>query len=187
MSESAVPALLPSLKPLAAAAEFESLAKLCALVAAGKRPAAESSNAAAAAGLPVATPAALVSFFMEAARIGGTVDDFTNSLSAVLPEDRARTIAALASEGQPAMRSVLASLSLGPDELVDVSWQRAVVAAAGHEQPRAGGVPLYTITLTTRAADGSLKQVQFTASSEDLADLVRELKNAMRLVEREAS
>ena len=83
--------------------------------------------------------------------------------------------------------SVLASLSLGPDELVDVSWQRAVVAAAGHEQPRAGGVPLYTITLTTRAADGSLKQVQFTASSEDLADLVRELKNAMRLVEREAS
>ena len=30
MSESAVPALLPSLKPLAAAADFESLAKLCA-------------------------------------------------------------------------------------------------------------------------------------------------------------
>ena len=143
---------------------------------------------AAASGTSLDAQASLVAFFLEATRGGfAATDELTTTLSAVLPTDRAHTVALLASEGQPAMRTALQALSLGPDELVDVAWQRYVVATAGHEQPRPGGTPMYTVTLTTRAVDGSTKPLQFTASTEELAELVRELKNAMRLIEREIS
>ena len=85
------------------------------------------------------------------------------------------------------MRSALETLTHGPAELVDVRWQRATIAAAGRELPRPGGTPLYTVTLTTRSPDGSTRPLQFSASIEELSDLVRELKCCMRSIERECS
>ena len=171
--ESSLSTLLPQLKPLATAAEFDALAKICALVAAGKRSAADAESAASASGTSIEAQGALVAFFLEVARSGGSADELAAKLGSVLPEDRAGTVVALASEGLPTMRTTLDLLSLGPDELVDVSWQRAVIAAAGHEQPRPGGTTIYTVTLTTRATDGSTKPLQFVASTEELTDLVR--------------
>ena len=121
-----------------------------------------------------------MSLFLEAARVGISTESLTSALGSVLPADRAQTIASLASDGQRPMRQALDALNLGPDELVDVQWQRASIAAAGHERPRPGGTPLYTITLTTRAPNGKITPIQFTATCEDLTDLVRELKSAMR-------
>ena len=85
------------------------------------------------------------------------------------------------------MRGALESISLGPAELIDVHWHRATIAAAGYEQPRKGGTPLYTVTLTTRSPDGSTKPVQFSCSTEELTTLVQDLKNALLQVDREIS
>ena len=93
----------------------------------------------------------------------------------------------MAHEGQPTMRGTLESLSLRPDELVDVSWSRASIAASGREQPRSGGTPIYTVTLTLRAADGTVRPLQFTANNEELHDFVSSLKGAVRQVEREVT
>ena len=171
--DDALAALLPTLAPLKSASDFDSLAKACALVAAGKRPAAEAAQAATTSGTSAAAQAGLVSYFLSAASMGGAANTQAPSVGAVLPSDRAAVVEALASEGQGATCSALSSLSLGHDELVDVAWQRSVVAAAGSEQQRAGGVPLYVVTLTTRARDGTIKPRQFTASTEELTDLVR--------------
>jgi hypothetical protein len=134
---------------------------------------AEAAHAAATAGTAAAVQDALVSLFLEAARTGVSAEELASSLGSVLPDARARAIAALAAEGQPSMRSAIEALSLGPDQLVDVSWQRASVAASGRELPRAGGTPLFTVTLTVRGSDGTMRPLQFTANSEELTDLVR--------------
>lgn len=185
MEASALPALLPALRPLATADAFDEQVALCAQVAVGRKAPSDASKIAAASGTPSVAQDALVSLFLEAARVGVSADDLASALGSVLPEERARTIASLASDGQRPMRQTLDALNLGPDELVDVQWQRASIAAAGHERPRPGGTPLYTVTLTTRAANGTTTPIQFTATSEDLTDLVRELKCAMRQCERE--
>ena len=183
--EATLPSLLPALKAFAKADAFDESVALCAQVAVGRKAPTETAKAAAAAGTTSAALDALVSLFLEAARVSVSADDLASALSAVLPAERARTIATLAADGQKPMRQALEMLNLGPDELVDVQWQRASVAAAGLERPRPGGTPLYTVTLTTRATDGTTTPIQFTATSEDLTDLVRELKSAMRQVERE--
>ena len=109
----------------------------------------------------------------EAGRAGMAADDIQAALASVLPAERARSIAAMATEGQPTIRATLESLSLGPAELVDVQWHRATIAAAGRELPRPGGTPMYTITLTVRDADGSTRPLLFSASVEELTELVR--------------
>ena len=149
--------ILPRLKPLATAQAFEEQIALCAQVAAGRKAPTEASHAAAAAGTPSEVQDALVSLFLEAARTGVSAEELGSTLSAVLPDARARAIAALAAEGQPSMRSAIEALSMGPDQLVDVSWQRASVAASGRELPRPGGTPLFTITLSVRGADGATR------------------------------
>ena len=92
---------------------------------------------------------------------------------AVLPAERAKGIAAMATEAQVTMRAALEALRIGLAELVDVCWHRAAIAAAGRELPRPGGTPLYTVTLTTRAPDGSTRPLQFSASIEELTNLVQ--------------
>lgn len=171
--EAALPYLLPSLKPFATSPQFEEHVKLCAQVAVGRRSDADASAAAAASGTPAETMRALVALFLEAARSGVAADELQTALSAVLPEARARSIAVTAAEGQPSVRAALDALSSGPAELVDVKWHRATIAASGRDLPRAGGTPLYTITLTTRESDGSTHPLQFSASIEELTDLVR--------------
>ena len=168
-------ALLPSLRHLSSgpAPKFEEHARLCAQVAIGRCSDADASAAAAASGTPVESLRALVVLFLEAARAGMAAGEIQAALTAVLPEERARSIAAIATEGQPTVRAALEALSLGPAELVDVRWHRATIAAAGREVPRAGGTPLYTITLTVRDADGSTRPLLFSANVEELTDLVR--------------
>lgn len=183
----AVAPLLPSLRPLAASSGFEEHVRLCAQVAVGRRPAAEAAAAAAATGAPAESLDALVTLFLEVARNGVSTEELAGALAGVLPAERARAIASTASEAQPTMASALEALRLGPAELVDVRWHRATIAAAGRELPRPGGTPFYTVTLTTRRPDGSTSPLQFSASTEELTDLVRELKSAMRQIEREAA
>ena len=154
--------LLPALRPFAASEGFEEHLRLCAQVAVGRRPAAA-----------VGASDALVALLLEAARTGVTAEELQGALGAVLPVDRARMVAVVATEGQTTMRSALDALSLGPAELVDVRWHRATIAAAGNELPRQGGTPMYTVTLTTRAPDGSTRPLQFCANSEELTELVR--------------
>ena len=165
--------LLPSLRAFASSSGFEEQIRMCAQVAVGRRPAADASATATAAGIPTESSAALVSLFLEAARLNASAGEVEEILGGVLPVERARAIAAIATEGSLTMRAALESLSLGPAELVDVSWHRATIAAAGGELPRPGGTPLYTITLTTRAPDGSTRPLQFTATIEELTDFVR--------------
>lgn len=210
--------LLPPLRPLSACSSFEEQVRVCAQVATGKRPDADTSAAASSSSTPVESLRGLIVFFIEAARQSASAADLEAALASVLPADRAHTVATVAAEGQLTMRAALDALSLGPAELVDVHWQRATIVAAGHELPRPGGTPLYTVTLTTRAPDGSTKPLQFWADTEELTDLVRcaatapclhassvfapvcmtlarvppdalrrELKCAMRQVERESS
>ena len=176
-------ALLPPLRPLSGLSDgFDELIAQCAGVAIGKRSAAEVVRGSR---LPAETTEALVALFLEVARVGTPADELTTALSSVLPAERASAIATLAADGQPTLRTTLESLSLGPEQLVDVSWTRATVAAAGLEQPRPGGTPVYTVTLTLRRPDGAARPLQFAASIEELHDLVATLKSAMRAVERE--
>lgn len=173
MAHEGLATLLPALKPLSSVESFEPVLTVCAQVAAGRKSSGEASSVAAVAGLPPATHASLIALLLEVARQGIGADELEQALAAVLPAERAKAVAALATKAQPALHAVLESISLGLDELVDVSWQRSTVAAAGREQPRAGGDPIYTVTLTLRAADGSSRLLQFVASIEDLTELVR--------------
>ena len=177
--------LAPALRGLAGASNFDELVTACAGVAAGRLHPSEATKLATAGGASHAAQEALVALFLEATRTGGA-DEVAAALAGVLPEARAAAIGALAVDGADATRGVLDAISLGPDQLVGVTWERAVVIAAGGEQPRPGGTPLYTVTLTTQAPSGATKPVQFTASVEQLASLVGELKAAMRQVERES-
>ena len=178
-------ALLPALRPLAAAEGFDDHVALCANVAVGRHPPADAERSGSASGVPAEATSALVALFLDSARLGVSNDELSAALSAVLPPERASTIAEIAAQGQPTLRSALESLSLALEELVDVSWTRATVAAAGLEQPRPGGTALYTIALTLRAADGGTRSLKFTANVEELHELVGTLKGAMRAVERE--
>ena len=65
----------------------------------------------------------------------------------------------------------------------DISWERSAVVASKY-QPDASG-SLYVITLTIRRPDGTTAPLQFTATYEQLSDLVGELKSAVKQVERE--
>ena len=177
--------LLSALRPLAAIESFEEHVKLCAGVARGSNSPGDVERAGAAIGLPLSVQEALVSIFVEATRTGVTSDDLIAPLSSVLPPDRARIIASAAADGQRSMRAAMDSLSLRPDEVINVTWERATVAAAAREQPLPGGTPAYTICLTLRAPDGNTRPVTFSASVEELTDLVASLKGAVRQVERE--
>ncbi len=182
----AVSHLLPGLKPLGACENFDALVGLCAGVAAGKKAPADAHRTGAAAGVDAGCTDSLVAFFLEAARRAVPTEALTAALNSVLPGERARNIASIAAEGQPFIASALSAVASGPDELVDVSWTRVGTAAAGSERPRAGGDPRYTVTLTTRRADGSAAPVQFIASLEQLNDLVASLKAAVHQVELDA-
>ena len=113
-------------------------------------------------------------------------EELSGALGGVLPADRAKAVAALATEGQLTMRRSRDTDACGQRSW-STCWQRATIAAAGRELPRPGGTPLYTVTLTTRSPDGSTRPLQFSASIEELSDLVRELKCCMRSIERECS
>ena len=186
-SESAIATLLPMLRPLSGMPGFEDHIALCAGVAIGRKPHIEAQRAAIAAGLTAETQSTLVAFFLEAARTGVAQEELAASLASVMPADRASAVAAIAHDGRPTLRSALESLSLRPEELVDVRWSRASVAAASREQPRSGGTPIYTITLSLRSANGAVRPLQFAANVEELHDLVSSIKSAVRQVEREVS
>ena len=172
-ASTAIAPLLPSLRPLSASTGFDEQVRMCAQVAVGRRSDADASAAAVASGTPIEALRALIALFLEAGRLGVPAGDLEAALTAVLPADRARAIATIAAESQTTVNAALEALSLGPAELVDVSWHRATIAAAGRELPRPGGTPLYTITLTTRSPDGTTTPLQFSASIEELSDLVR--------------
>ena len=81
------------------------------------------------------------------------------------------------------MRGAVEACGFGPPHIVDVSWVRSALLTSKH-QPDSSGA-LYVITLTTRQPDGTTSPLQFTATYEQLADLVGELKSAVKQVERE--
>ena len=98
---------------------------------------------------------------------------------------RARDGSALAKDANIAMGAVGRTVAIPSAQLVDVSWHRAAVVAAGHEQQKVGGAPLFVVTLKTRSPDGSIRPLQFSATLATLTELVRECKGAMRQVEQE--
>jgi len=125
----------------------------------------------------------LVALFLHCAKANVGSDELVSALSAVLHPARARAVADMLTRGGPAMRSAVEACSFSPSHIVDVSWERSAAVASKH-QPDASGA-LYVITLTTRRPDGTTAPLQFTATYEQLADLVGELKSAVKQVERE--
>lgn len=126
---------------------------------------------------------ALVALFLEAAKANIAAEELVSALTAVMPAARARAIAEMLARGGNALRGAVDACSFGPPQIVDVSWQRSTVVASRHLAGSSGS--LYTITLTTQQPDGSTSPLIFTATYEQLADLVGELKSAGRQVERE--
>ena len=177
-----VSAMMPALAPLKGLDDgaFETLVSLSAAIAAGNRTADELQRAPAMQGVDPSRSLhrALLAFFLEAARAGAGTDALLPELVAILPEKRARAIAALLAEGNAALRGAVSASDFGPPEIVDVQWQRSTVVAPTDE-----GRALYVVTLTTRQPGApSTSSLQFTANIEQLTALVTDLKGAIRQV-----
>ena len=172
MASEVLAALLPPLKPLATATAFDDFACACARVAAGRLAPGEASKLATTRNIAKSAQDALTSLFLEATKVAIPTEELVSVLVAVLPSDRARTVAVLASDLQALTHTSLESLSLGPAELIDVTWERANKAAANYVRPRSGGMPFYIITFVLRATNGSTRSLQFTANAEELTDVV---------------
>jgi hypothetical protein len=180
MATSEIAHLTSELRPLGdvPAETYEPLVKLCAGVAAGRKEPADALRAAALAGVDDEVAEVLIALFLEATRLGVTTEALESALASVLPAERARGLAGLASEAQSSIASTLEAVGSGPDELLDVSWTRASVDMSSGQRIRAYGIPLYTVTLTTRTPAGEMKPIQFCATLEGLTDLVAQLKAA---------
>ena len=184
---SSTAALLPALRPLGELEQgaFDALVAHSASIAAGTRTAAELHAEPALRGVDGSGTLhrALLSLFLEASRAGTGTEMLVSELASVLPEPRARSIAAILAEGGPTLCGAVAAAGFGPAEIVDVQWQRGTVAG-----PTEGGRALYAITLTTRrVGDASPSHLQFSATSEQLSALVAELRAALHQVERECA
>jgi hypothetical protein len=125
----------------------------------------------------------LVALLLHCSKANVGSDELVSALSAAVQPARARAVAEMLSRGGHAMRGAVEACGFGPPHIVDVSWVRSALLTSKH-QPDSSGA-LYVITLTTRQPDGTTSPLQFTATYEQLADLVGELKSAVKQVERE--
>ena len=125
----------------------------------------------------------LVALLLHCSKANVGSEELISALSASVQPARARAVSDMFSQGSHAMRSAVEACGFGPPHIVDVSWVRSTLLASKH-QPESSGA-LYVITLTTRQPDGTTSPLQFTANHEQLADLVGELKSAVRQLERE--
>ena len=125
----------------------------------------------------------LVALLLHCSKANVGSDELVSVLSAALQPARARAVAEMLSRGGHALRSAVEACGFGSPHIVDVSWVRSALLASKY-QPESSGA-LYVITLTTRQPDGTTRPLQFTATYEQLADLVGELKSAVKQVERE--
>ena len=185
MAATAISPLLAALEPLKDLDDgaFETLVSLSAAIAAGHRTADELQRAPAMQGVDASRSLhrALLAFFLEAARGGVSTEAVLPDLAAILPEKRARAIAALLAEGNAMLRAAVSASDFGPPEIVDVQWQRSTVVAPTDE-----GRALYVITLSTRQpGQAETSRLQFSANVEQLTALVTDLKGAIRQVDRE--
>lgn len=126
---------------------------------------------------------ALAALFLHCARANVGSEELLAALSGALQPPRAQAVAEMLTRGGSTMRSAIEACGFGPPHIVDVSWERSAVVASKY-QPDASG-SLYVITLTIRRPDGTTAPLQFTATYEQLSDLVGELKSAVKQVERE--
>ena len=125
----------------------------------------------------------LVALLLHCSKANVGSDELVSALSAAVQPARARAVAEMLSRGGHAMRGAVEACGFGPPHIVDVSWVRSALLTSKY-QPDSSGA-LYVITLTTRQPDGTTSPLQFTATYEQLADLVGELKSAVKQVERE--
>lgn len=129
---------------------------------------------------------ALVALYLHTSTEGSGAEALASGLVGLMSDLRARAVAKALVHDHGSMRTALeAAGGMGIAQLIDVNWERSSVAA-WKQQPRAGGT-LYVVNLTTRAPDGTEAKVHFSADAEQLADLVAELKGAMRQVEVETA
>ena len=125
----------------------------------------------------------LVALLLHCSKANVGSDALVSALSAAVQPARALAVAEMLSRGGHTMRSAVEACGFGSPHIVDVSWVRSALLASKY-QPESSGA-LYVITLTTRQPDGTTSPLQFTATYEQLADLVGELKSAVKQVERE--
>ena len=125
----------------------------------------------------------LVALLLHCSKANVGSDELVSALSASVQTARARAVAEMLSRGGHTMCSAVKACGFGSPHIVDVSWVRSAKLASKY-LPESSGA-LYVITLTTRQPDGTTSPLQFTATYEQLADLVGELKSAVKQVERE--
>ncbi|KJE89287.1 HCaRG family protein [Capsaspora owczarzaki ATCC 30864] len=123
--------------------------------------------------------AALVSLLLEAAKHNKTEADVKAALEdAKVSEDRAGPIAAVYAAEIVELRTVLSSTGFGFPHVVDADWRLDYYMK--DNQLEKVNQPVYLIRLKTEQNGGKGPDVQFSASLEELQDLVNTLKDASR-------
>lgn len=97
-----------------------------------------------------------------------------------LPEARIKFFVALFEQYKPSLRSMLAATSFSFPSIVAFKWRMDYYLKSGAlEQIRQ---PVYFIQLKTQQADGSTKDVEFSADFNELQDFLFKLKDAQNQV-----
>lgn len=126
---------------------------------------------------------ALLNLAYEAARHDAKLPEITSFVDDRLSSDRLEAFYSIFDASKAKIRSQLARNSISFPDVVDIAWRLDYYVQ--NNQLEHIRTPVFFVTLTTQAADGSLGTVEFTASVQELQDLlarVKEACNAAKLV-----
>jgi polycomb group RING finger protein 4 len=119
---------------------------------------------------------ALLNLAYEAARHDAKLQEISSLVDDRLSSDRLEVFVGLFEAHKAKIRSQLARSGMSFPNIVDIDWRLDYYIQNNQlEQIR---TPVYFITLTTQKADTTRSTVEFTASLEQLQDLLAHVKNA---------
>jgi len=120
--------------------------------------------------------AALTTIILEAARHDSTDQELTSLLADRLTQERAVIFVTKFNAYKARIRSALAKHTSAFPNIIDIKWRVDYEVQSGSlEQMRTN---LYWITLVTQEPSGEIKNVEFSASIEQLQDLLSNIKDA---------
>jgi len=110
-----------------------------------------------------------------AAEIGSLLEDSN------VPDKRRKAFLTQYEKNKPHIRRALGKTGFSVPSVVGLEWRLDYYLKSDSvEQAR---VPVYFITVKTKQADGSLKDLQFTCNLQELQDLFGKLKDARNQVQ----
>lgn len=123
--------------------------------------------------------AAMCSLLLEAARHDATSQEITSFMEeAGVNADHIASLLKCYHHNLPAFREVLNRSGFSFPKVVDIQWRLDQhIRSSNVNQVRK---PVYFVTLKTQQQDGSVADVNFTANLQELTDLVRKLKDALK-------